>query len=26
VEFLIAMVLSFLFGETFKFRDRYIAN
>jgi hypothetical protein len=26
VEYLIAMVLSFLFGETFKFRDRYIAD
>jgi hypothetical protein len=26
VEYLIAIVLSFLFGETFKFRGWYIAN
>jgi hypothetical protein len=26
MEYLIAMVLLFLFGETFKFRDRYIAD
>jgi hypothetical protein len=26
VEYLIAVVLLFLFGETFKFRDRYIAD
>jgi hypothetical protein len=26
VEYLITVVLPFLFGETFKFRDRYIAD